>query len=659
MKTMISEQEPRFYEFDDFRIDAVKRRLLRMDEFVHLPPKVFDTLLMLIQHHGRVLDKDELMEAIWSDTIVEENNLTQNISAIRKALGENRGEHRYVVTVPGRGYRFVADVREVKTNGASNGNGLMLAGNEIGENHFAEEKKKNSSNKESKFQSIPTPSPKHYRSFLQKGGLTLLIFVFLIVGFIAFSRWRTFSSTETTTTNVEVKSIAVLPFKPLNAEETEIYIGTGMADALITKLSNIRQIKVRPTSSILRYSNPSKDSVSAGNELGVDVVLDGHFQRSGDHLRLTVQLIRISDGATLWAKAFDESFKDIFEMQDSISEQVVGALKIKLNGEEQLGLERRYTENTEAYRAYLKGRYFMNKDTDEEIKKSPGYFQQAIDLDPNYALAYAGLADSYLRFHLRGVPTEKAQSIVLARAAVTKALEIDDTVAYAHSILGLIAFRYEWDFPTAEREYKRALQIDPSYLHTWFYFYLMTVNKFTEAEAEFKRIQESRPLETGDLSLYYFFLRQYDRAGQELQKSLDTNSDDAPTHVRLGSVYEQKGMYKEAISEFQKGVKLSDNGFQSLGMLAHCYAVSGRKDKAKKILADIDKLSKQDFFWANYSIALIYAGLGENEEAIKYLERAYDEHSLGPAWFRFDPRLDKLRLEPHFQNFVRRTGLPV
>jgi DNA-binding winged helix-turn-helix (wHTH) protein/TolB-like protein len=655
----MSEQKSRFYEFDDFRIDAVKRRLLRMDEFVHLPPKVFDTLLMLIEHRGRVLEKDELMEAIWSDTIVEENNLTQNISAIRKALGENRGEHRYVVTIPGRGYRFVADVREVKANGASNGNGLMPAGNEIGENHFADEKLKNSPDEKSEIQSVPTPSPKHHRSFLQKSGLILLIFTFLIGSFAALSRWRTFGNAETIVNSVEVNSIAVLPFKPLNAEEPEFYIGTGMADALITKLSNIRQIKVRPTSSILRYSNLTKDSVSAGNELGVDVVLDGHFQRSGDHLRLTVQLIRASDGATLWAKAFDESFKDIFEMQDSISEQVADALKIKLNGEEQLGLERRYTENTEAYRAYLKGRYFMNKDTNEEIKKSPGYFQQAIDLDPNYALAYAGLADSYLRFHLRGVPTEKAQSIILARGAVTKALEIDDTVAYAHSILGLIAFRYEWDFPKAEREYKRALQLDPNHLHTWFYFYLMTVNKFTEAEAEFKRIQESRPLETGDLSLYYFFLRQYDRAEQELQKSLDTNSDDAPTHLRLGEVYEQKGMYKEAISEFQKGVKLSDNGFQSLGMLAHCYAVSGRRDKAKKILADIDKLSKQDFFWANYSIALIYAGLGENEEAIKYLKRAYDEHSLGPAWFRFDPRLDKLRLEPHFQEFVRRTGLPV
>jgi DNA-binding winged helix-turn-helix (wHTH) protein/TolB-like protein/Tfp pilus assembly protein PilF len=647
----MSEQKSRFYEFDDFRIDAVKRRLLRMDEFVHLPPKVFDTLLMLIEHRGRVLEKDELMEAIWSDTIVEENNLTQNISALRKALGENRGEHRYVVTVPGRGYRFVADVREVKSDGAQNGNGFVHAQNEI------EEKRENSANKESKIRSVPASSPKPYRNFQRKSVLILLISVLLIGSVAALFRWQTFSNTETTATNVEVKSIAVLPFKPLNVDETETYIGTGMADALITKLSNIRQIKVRPTSSILRYSDPSKDSLAAGNELNVDVVLDGHFQRSGEHLRLTVQLIRISDGATLWAKAFDESFKDIFEMQDSISEQVAGALKIKLNGEEQLGLERRYTENTEAYRAYLKGRYFMNKYTDEEIKKSPGYFQQAIDLDPNYALAYTGLADSYLRLHERGIPVEKAQTGVLARAAVMKALEIDDTVADAHSTLGAIEYRYEWDFTKAEREYKRARQLDPANLSDWFGFYLMTANRFDEAEAEFRRLEESHPLTTGYMSLYFYFLRQYDRAEQELQKSLDINSNNGPTHIRLGLIYEQKGMYKEAIFEFQKAVKLSNNGFQSLGMLAHCYAVSGRRDEAKKILADIAELSNQDFFWADYVIAAIYAGLGENEKSIKYLEKAYDEHSLSPAWFRFDPRLNDLRQEPRFQELIRRVGV--
>lgn len=653
---MISEQEPRFYEFEDFRIDAVKRRLLRMDEFVPLPPKVFDTLLTLIQHHGRVLDKDELMEAIWSDTIVEENNLTQNISAIRKALGENRGEHRYIVTVPGRGYRFVADVREVKTNGAENGNDLMLAGHKIQENLFVDEKRI-SPNIE--IESVSTPSSKHYLSFRQKGVLVLLIFLLMTGGFIALSRWRNFSSTGINATNTEVKSIAVLPFKPLNAEETEIYIGTGMADALITKLSNIHQIKVCPTSSVLRYSNSTKGSVAAGQELGVDVVLDGHFQRADDHLRLTVQLIRVSDGATLWAKAFDEGFKDIFETQESISEQVAGVLKIKLNGAEQMGLERRYTENTEAYQAYLKGYYFMNKTTDEEIKKSLGYFQQAINLDPNYALAYAGLANCYLRLHERGIPAEKASSVDLAKVAVMKAVEIDDTVAAAHSVLGFIALRYEWDFTKAEREYRRVRQLDSAYIDTWFVFYLMTTNRLTEAEAEFKKFQESHPFAMQEICLYYYFLRRYDRAEQELRNSFDINSNYSPIRARLGMVYEQKGMYKEAIAELQKAVELSGHGYLTLGQLAHCYAISGRKDEAKKILARVVKLSTQDYFWKNYSIALIYAGLGEKDKAISYLEKAYDEHSLGPAWLRFDPRLDNLRQEPRFQDFVRRIGLPM
>lgn len=656
----MSEQTPRFYEFDAFRVDSLKRLLLRTDEPVPLPPKAFDTLLTLIQSHGRVLNKDELMEAVWPDTTVEENNLTQNISAIRKALGERRGEHLYVVTVPGRGYRFVADVREPPSNGSLNGDGHIPAAIEPGQGHTALEESSHQAENGIRRDAIAAATPSLSRGFGRLSKPYLFALTLAISCLAALSGlWFLKKSQPSSEANASLKSIAVLPFKTLNAEESESSsIGTGMADALITKLSNLGRIAVRPTSAVIRYTDAAKDPLAAGRELGVDAVLDGYVQRTGDRLRVTVQMIRTSDGTTLWADTFDERFTDIFAMQDSISEQAASALRVRLSGEERERLQRRYTENTEAYRAFLKANYFMNKATKEGLNKGIEYYQQAISLDPNYSLAYAGLADGYLRLHTRGVPTDKTQSIVLARAAVMKAIEIDERVAYAHSILGFIAFRYDWDFPKAEREYKRARELDPAYMHTWIYFYLMTMNRFPEAEAEFKRFQEAHPLSVNDISLYYFFLHQYDRAEQELRNSLDVNSNHPPTRNNLGLVYEQKGMYKEAISEFQKAVELS-GGMTGVGELGHVYAISGRKDEARRLLAEIAKRSKRVFFWANYEIAVIYAGLGEKDEAITYLERAYDEHSVGAAWLRFDPRLDTLRAEPRFQNFVRRIGLPL
>jgi DNA-binding winged helix-turn-helix (wHTH) protein/TolB-like protein/Flp pilus assembly protein TadD len=654
----MSEQKSRFYEFDDFRIDAVRRHLLRMGEFVHLPPKVFDTLLTLIEHRGRVLDKDELMEAVWSDTIVEENNLTQNISAIRKALGESRGEHRYVVTVPGRGYRFVADVREFPQNGSHNGKGNRHVAVILKPTHAAVEESSQKNFQENEIRrSSKTVHPSFERTFQGFSKRNALLVTLIIGCLTAFSSWWFINQARLQKDNAAIKSIAVLPFKPLNAEETEKYIGAGMTDALITKLGNIRQISVRPTSATLRYSNLAQEPVTTGRELNVDAILDGHFQKAGDRIRLTVQLVRVSDGETLWANAFDENFRDVFAMQDSISEQVAVTLKIKLSREEQAGIQRRYTESTEAYQAFMKAHHFMNKGTMKDWDRSIEHFQKAIDLDPKYALAYAGLADCYRRINDRGVPAEK--SIVLARAALMKAIEVDETVAYSYSMLGLIAFRYDWDFSRAELEYKRARELKPDLVHQWYGFYLLAMNKPVEAEAELKLFKETHPIFPGShLGLYFYFTHQYERAEEEIRSILELHPDYAPLHSLLGLVYEQQGRYEEAETEFRRAIELSQGDVGS-SQLGHLFAVTGKKTDAKKTLEELTAKTVKGRAWILFQIAVIYAGLDEKDKAVEYLEKARSKQELEPVWLRFDPRLDNLRSEPRFREFMRRVGLPM
>lgn len=357
------------YEFGDFRLDVGKHLLLRKGEPVPLPPKVFDLLLILVESQGQELKKDELIHRLWPDSFVEESNLTQSVFLLRKALGQSRGENRLVVTIPGRGYRFVEVVKPVGAEG------------------FA----------------------------------------------TSFGQARELMPAAD---SVAVRAIAVLPFKPLGAEAGDQYLGLGMADALINRLSHIQQIAVRPTDAVLKYTDPAQDPLAAGRELGVDALLNGRFQRAGEIIRVTVQLVRVGDGSLLWAEKFEEHVGNIFAVQDSISEQVGRALALKLSSEERKRLTRRETDSAEAYQAYLKGRYYSTKWTYSGWTKEIEYFSHAIEADPNYALAYTGLADAYYIVSNLYLPPHEAMPKV--KAAAMKALALDDALAEAHSSLALV-----------------------------------------------------------------------------------------------------------------------------------------------------------------------------------------------------------------------------
>ncbi len=385
----------------------------------------------------------------------------------------------------------------------------------------------------------------------------------------------------------------------------------------------------------------------------VDYLLSGEIDRSRHNV--TVQVIRIRDGVPLLAATLNQKFTDIFDLEDSLCPKILHDLLVTLDHEDTQRLRKRYTENPQAYEAFLKAHFYMNKPAKEDKAKSIRYFQKAIALDPKYAMAYAGLSDCYMRLGSHG--TAPAEFVPKSRAAVMKALELDDTVAYAHSMLGRIAFLYDWDFTRAGREYQRALELQPTLVHQWYASYLLVLNKADEAEKENQKFSDFLPFAAGVyFPQYYFWVRRYDRASAMLQKMLEVDPGSSHAHLLLGSVYEQQGRSADAIAEFQKADQLSgaDAATSSLG---HLYATLGKRTDALTMLQKLDQASQHRYV-SPYSKALIYAGLGQKNEAIGQLQKAYEERSLAPPALRCDPRLDSLRQEPRFQDFVRSTGLP-
>ncbi|HLG14403.1 MAG TPA: tetratricopeptide repeat protein [Blastocatellia bacterium] len=453
------------------------------------------------------------------------------------------------------------------------------------------------------------------------------------------------------------KSIAVLPFKHIGARPGSEYLGLGMADALITRLSNVKQITVRPTSTVRRYKN--EDAVGAGRQLRVQSVLDGSIQESGGRIRVTVQLVNVQDGASLWAEKFDQQFTDVFALEDSISEQVAKALTVRMSAGERRSLTKRYTEDPRAHRAYLKGRYFWNKRTPEGLKKGVKYFEQAIEMDPEYALAYTGLADCYIHLESYHVRRPK-ESLLKAKEAALKALELDDTLAEAHASLGFLLLT-EWEWTASEAAIRQAIEINPNSAtaHHFYALHLRVHGRFDEALAEVKKAQEIDPLslaiETAVGGILYF-AREYDRAVEGLRVAIESEPGFPNAYLYSGLCYEGKGLYGEAIAAFRKKMSISGREPETLSCLAHAYARAGRKSSARRLLDELGRSSRRDVF---YYMATVRVALGEYEQAFAWLERGYEELDMSLALLNVDPRLDPLRADPRFSDLLRRVGFAV
>jgi len=669
------ETRPKIYVFDEFQIDAQKRLLWRAGTTVPLTSKAFDLLLALVENHGREITKQELMERIWADQIVEEGNLTVTMSYVRKALGEKASDHRFIVTIPGSGYRFVAQVTDLDEQRE------FIIESKTASQVTIEQETSESDEKSIDIEKLYPPAiaanadltrqpmsmltatglraiarkevraPKH-RPLIAVVSSIVLLAAAIAVYYIWIKRTPAGAATE-------IKSIAVLPFKPLLAESRDESLELGMADTLITRLSNIREIKVRPISSVRKYTALEQDPIAAGREQRVDAVLDGQIQKAGDKIRITVRLLRIADGAPLWASKFDEKMTDIFAVQDSISERVTSALALTLTSEEQRELRKRYTVDADAYQLYLKGRYQLNRLTDDGFFKGRDNFQQAIDKDPNYGLAYAGLADAYNQLGgFDALPSKEA--FPKAREAAEKALKLDEGLAEAHSALAVVKFSYDWDFAAAEHEFQRALDINPNYSdgHKLNSYYLTALGRFDEAVAEAKRAQELDPLSVekhaaiGDA---FYFQRQYDQAIEQYRKALEMDSNSGFSHWALGRTLTAQGKYTEAIEELKKAIPLSGDSPDEPAELARTYALAGKRDEALKIVDELRQTSKHKHV-APTVMASIYGALGDKTQAFAFLDKAFDDRDFILVMLNVEPMFDPLRADPRFDDLSRRVG---
>ncbi|HEX8179687.1 MAG TPA: winged helix-turn-helix domain-containing protein [Pyrinomonadaceae bacterium] len=584
--------ESRFIEFDDFRVDRVKRRLLRAGQPVALTTKVFDTLLALVESGGEVVEKEELMRRVWPDSFVEEGNLTQNVSVLRKALGERPGAHQYIVTVPRVGYRFVAQVRRP----ADASEGLMTT--------------------------------------------------------------RSVSNPTAGVTPEAAPSLAVLPFKLLAPSAGDEYLGLGLADALITRLSTVRQLFVRPTSAVLRYAQPERDPVAAGRELQVGLVLEGSVRRAGARLRATVQLVSVADGRALWADKFDEEFTDIFKVEDSVAERVATALALKLSGEERARLGRRYTDNVEAHEFYLKGRYYANKFTLESFHKGIECFQRALDIAPDYALAYAGISESY--WIAADLYLNPRDAVAQAQAASIRALKLDDTLAEAHTFLAATRMNYDWDWAEAERHFRRALELNHAYAPArhWYGWYLTIMGRHDEAIAELQWAKQLDPFSLGInwfLSAALCLAGRYDESVEQARALIDLEPNFWSGHWALGTAHTYRGDFTAAVAAYRRANELDASPLIK-GALAHAQALAGRTEEAQAMLSELKQASAGAYV-PPYYLALIHTALGEREEALACLEKAYEERDGNLPLVKVDRRLDDLRDTSALQQLIARVGL--
>ena len=450
----------------------------------------------------------------------------------------------------------------------------------------------------------------------------------------------------------------MLPFKPLVAEGRDESLELGMADTLITGLSGIKEIVVRPVSRVRKYASLDQDPLAAGREQSVDAVLDGSIQKANNRVRVTVRLIRVSDGQTLWADKFDSPLTDLFALQDWIAERVATTMVIKLTGEERALLVRHHTENTEAYQVYLKGRIFYRQQTEECIPKALECFEKAIALDPNYALAYTGKADLYSAYS--SVFLSPAEAMPKARRAAEKALEIDDRLAEAHYSMARVKVWGDWDWPAGESEYKRALEIRPNdaEIRISYSSFLTHQKRFDEALTELKRVLEIEPhspFVIDRAARIPYFARRYEQALAQSREVVALHPDLSIAHRDLGAVLTEKGMYDEAIAELQKAIGI--NGHDAyITLLGYTYALAGRRDEAIGLAKELEGLGKRRYV-SPVNIARVYAGLGETDLVFKWLNKGYKDRSDHLLWLGVDPTFDRVRSDPRFAVFLRGIGL--
>jgi TolB-like protein/DNA-binding winged helix-turn-helix (wHTH) protein/tetratricopeptide (TPR) repeat protein len=604
----------------------------------------------MVEHHDTVLDKEQLMEAVWPDSIVEENNLSQNVSTLRRIFGETPGSHDYIVTVPGRGYRFVAEVNERTNNG--------IAGmNDQATMPISPENQTGAASAKSR-QRLPGKT----------GGPLALAVVGVILLAAVISRGpivRWFEkdriggaapATSLAAAAERVHSIAVLPFEPLGQDMNDELLGLGMADAVIGRMSNLKQLVVLPTSAVSKYKGRASDPLAAGRALQVDAILSGTIQRSGDKVRATVQLAHVASGRTIWSEKFNQTFTDIFGIQDSISDNVVRSFALSLATDEQKHLGKHYTTDLAAYDSYLMGLYFWNKRSKEGLEKAIDYFGRAVQKDPNFALANALMADCYfLQFYYGyNLQPDRIQN---SETAAKRALLLDDSIAESH--LAAAQFQlYRKDFHAGVESLRRALALNPNLAiaHLRYAWALCSFGHLDEAVPEMKRAQELDPLSATNstaLGILLTYARQFSDGLAYCSRAAELEPNNYVVRCNLASTYGLNGMFQQAIDQYRMAGELSlESKGDVLASIATVLTSAGRRSEADSMMPEILELAKSGKT-DPYNIALLYAARGDKEEGFKWLAKALGNHLPTSATVRYDPLLDPLRSDSRFAALLR------
>lgn len=615
-------KDGKIYEFGEFSLDAGERQLFRDGDPVTLTPKVFDLLAVLVENHGRLMTKEELIRTLWQESFVEEANLNVNISALRRVLGETPTEHRFIETVPRRGYRFVADVREVSDTDS-----------------YAEA---------SHLPDAPVTAGTSAFRYL----LPILLAVSLAAVVVSWKLYFTGNNTDVT----QLRTIAVLPFRPLAGGQTDPALQMGMADAIITKLNSLQQLTVRPTSAIERYTD-ANDPLAVGRELQVEAVLDGKIQQADNRIRVTVQLLRVSDGATLWAGSFDDFFTNIFAVQDSISERMLESLSVKLSRNDEAALAKRYTENTEAYQLFLKGQFHHEQISREGTETALKYYRAAIDKDPDYALAYAAMAPAYI--HLANLNIDRDANKQNAREAATRAVSLDPELADAREALAGVHDVLDWNWTAAEEEFKRAIELNPKREGPHFNYssHLSRHQRHDEAIREIETARRINPVALYIQNQVIHTLiraRRFDQAANETMKSLEMSPENTTALGYLFRIAMHRSNIDEARSIFDRYARR--NGQHRDAYQAWLALRSGNTEEGERLMrAVIEKHRDENNFGL---VAVNCARLGRVDEAFAALDRAYERREHYLLTLNIDPDWDPIRADPRFGELIKKVGLP-
>lgn len=637
-----------FYEFGEFRLDEEKHRLLRDGEPLHLSPKSFEALVVLVKNAGTLLEREALLQAVWPDTFVEDANLTVAISNLRKTLGQHGESAEYIETIPRVGYRFVADVREAYEEPKALIIEKHTQSRTVIEEEFLPDPGKPA---EAAARSRTIALPVHRNRRYVLSALAVVVAITLASAFyLRHGNERTAAAGHL---GSGIKSIAVLPPRSLSNQLQNDSLTLGIADALITRLGAVGKIAVRPSSSIARYAGTLDDPLKIGQALGVDAVLDGTLQHEQGRLRVSLRLLNIANGTQIWSSKFDEADTEIFKLQDSISQQVGSALYSDLSGTEQALLTHQQTSSKEAYALYLQGNYLWNK-RGSEASKSMEYFRKAIELDSNFAAAYVGLA---------AVDATASMPSPEAEALIDKALQLDSTSADAHATLGFIKMFQYWDWPAAEKELNRAIELNPnsSVAHHWKGVYLSIRGRLDEAKAEMHRALDLDPLSLlimTDIGQLHYFAHEYDQAADYCNRALALDPQFHDAHTYLIDIYRMRGMDAQALNAVVQADRLGTEA-------THTAQTLFARDGLRGVFADQLQMQLREVKPDNmnvHSLALMigrsYCRLGENEQSFKWLQMAVEKpQTFWIPYLGVDPLYDPLRSDPRFKTILTRLGL--